>query len=132
MRKTERGGAFVLKSFCILSGPEGGGGRVGIVPWHQVGSPEGVAEFVNSFVYGSSRLANVHEEVFADGFYPVEAGFSRDLPEFFFGGGERDPRGPGEFANCRPGTSPQTRATTRKRKRPLTQYKVLMPSARSL
>ena len=55
-----------------------------------------MAEFVNSFVYGSSRLADVHEEVFADGFYPVEAGFFGDLPEFFFGGGERDPRGPWE------------------------------------
>ena len=46
--------------------------------------------------YGSSRFADVHEEVFADRFYPVEAGFPRDLPEFFFGGGERDPRGPRE------------------------------------
>jgi len=35
-------------------------------------SVEGLAEFVNSFVYGSSRFGNVHEEVFADGFYPVE------------------------------------------------------------
>ena len=67
-----------------------------IIPWHQVGSVEGLAEFVDSFVYGSSRLANVHEEVFADRFYPVEAGLTGDLPEFFFGGGERDPRGPGE------------------------------------
>jgi hypothetical protein len=48
---------------------------VGIIPWHQVGSPEGVAEFVESFVYGSSRFANIHEKVFADRFYPVEAGF---------------------------------------------------------
>ena len=59
---------------CILPGPERGGGRVGIVPWHQVGSVEGLAEFVDSFVHGSSRLADVHEEVFADRFYPVEAG----------------------------------------------------------
>ena len=69
---------------------------MGIVPWHQVGSIEGLSEFVNSFMYGSSRFANVHEEVFADWFYPVEAGFSWDLPEFFFCGGERDPRGPRE------------------------------------
>jgi len=105
---------------------------VGIVPWHQVGSAEGLAEFVDSFVYGSSRFANVHEEVFADGLYPVKAGFSRDLPDFFFGCGERDPLGPEVFANRSPGTSPQTRTTIRKRKGPLTQYKVLMPSARSL
>jgi len=59
-------------------------------------SVEGLAEFVNSFVHGSSRLANVHEEVFADGFITVETGFPRDLPEFFFGSGERDPRGPRE------------------------------------
>ena len=59
-------------------------------------SVEGLAEFVNSFVHGSSRLANVHEEVFADRLYPVEAGFSRDLPEFLFRCGERDPRGPRE------------------------------------
>ena len=69
---------------------------MGIVPWHQVGSVEGLAEFVHPFVYGSSRFADVHEKVFTDGFNPVEAGFSRDLPEFFFNGGERDPRGPRE------------------------------------
>jgi hypothetical protein len=69
---------------------------VGIIPWHQVGSVEGLAEFVDSFVYGSSRLANVHEEVFADRFYPVEAGLTGYLPEFFFAGGERDPWGPRE------------------------------------
>ena len=132
MRKTERSRAFVRKSFCILPGPERGGGREGIVPWHQVASDECLAEFINSFVYGSSRFTNVHEKVFADRFYPVEAGLSRDLPEFFFRGGERDPWGPGEFANCSPGTSPQTRTTTRKRKRTLTQYKVLMPFARSV
>jgi hypothetical protein len=91
-----------------------------------------VAEFVHSFEYGSPGFADVQKEVFTDGFYPVEVGLFGDLPEFFFGGDERDPRGPGEFANCSPGTSPQTRATIRKRKRPLTQYKVLMPSARSL
>jgi hypothetical protein len=75
--------------FFILPGPERGGGRVGIVPWHQVRSSEGVAEFINSFVYGPSRFANVHEEVFA---YPSDAvvawGFW-DLPEFFLRGGER-------------------------------------------
>ena len=69
---------------------------MGIIPWHQVGSVEGLAEFIHSFVYGSSRFANVHEEVFADRFNPVKSGFFGDLPEFFFGGGERDPRGPGE------------------------------------
>ena len=69
---------------------------MGIVPWHQVGSIEGLSEFVNSFMYGSSRLADVHEEVFADRFYPVEAGLTGDLPEFFFRCGERDPWGPGE------------------------------------
>ena len=69
---------------------------MGIIPWHQVGSVEGLAEFVDSFVYGSSRFANVHEEVFADGFNPVEAGLTGDLSEFFFCGGERDPRGPRE------------------------------------
>ena len=67
-----------------------------IIPWHQVGSVEGLAEFVDSFVDGSSRLANVHEKVFSDRLYPVEAGLSRDLAEFFFCGGERDPRGPRE------------------------------------
>ena len=43
-----------------------------------------------------SGQSHLHEEVFADGFYPVEAGLSRDLPEIFFGGGERDPWGPRE------------------------------------
>ena len=69
---------------------------MGVVPWHQVGSDKGLAEFVHSFVYSSSRFANVHEEIFADGFDPVEARYSRDLPEFFFAGVERDPRGPRE------------------------------------
>jgi hypothetical protein len=82
----------------VLPELERGGGRVRIIPWHQLGSGEGLAEFVDSFVYGSSRFADIHEEVFADRFYPVETGFSRDLPEFFFGGGERDPRGPWEGA----------------------------------
>ena len=40
--------AFVRKSFCILPGPERGSGRVGIIPWHQVRSSEGVADFVIS------------------------------------------------------------------------------------
>ena len=65
---------------------------MGIIPWHQVGSVEGLAEFVDSFMYGSSCFANVHEEVFPDRLCPVEAGLSRDLPEFFFVSGERDPR----------------------------------------
>ena len=69
---------------------------MGIVPWHQVGSVEGLAEFVDSFVYGSSRFANVHEKVFADRLYPVEAGLPGDLPEFFFRCSEWDPRGPRE------------------------------------
>jgi len=58
----------------------------------------GVAEFIEAFVHGSSGFAYVHEEIFANGFYPVEAGFSGDLPEFFFGSGEGYPRGPGERA----------------------------------
>ena len=45
-----------------------------IVPWHQVGSPEGVAEFVEPFVERPSGFSDVHDEVFADWFYPVEAG----------------------------------------------------------
>ena len=69
---------------------------MGIVPWHQVGSGESLAEFVNSFVYGSSRFADVHKEVFTDRLYPVEAGLTGDLPEFFFAGSERDPRVPWE------------------------------------
>ena len=69
---------------------------MGIVPWHQVGSVEGLAEFVHSLVYGSSRFADIHEEVFADRLDPVEAGLTGDLPEFFFGGGEWDPWGPRE------------------------------------
>jgi hypothetical protein len=40
---------------------------VRIVPRHQVGSFEGVAEFVESFVSGSPGFADVHEEVFAGG-----------------------------------------------------------------
>ena len=55
-------------------------------------------EFVESFVNGSPGLANVHEEVFADRSYPVEAGLFRDLPEFVFVCGEGDPRGPKEGA----------------------------------
>ena len=69
---------------------------MGIVPRHQIGSAEGLVEFVNSFVYGSSRFANIHEKVFADRFYPVEAGFGGDLPEFVFVCGEWDPREPGK------------------------------------
>ena len=55
-----------------------------------------MAEFIQSFVCGFSGFTDVHQEIFANGFYPVEAGFFGDLPEFFFGGGERYPRGPGE------------------------------------
>jgi len=69
---------------------------VGVVPWHQVGPFEGMAEFVEAFVCGSSGFTDVHQEIFANGFYPVEAGFPGDLPEFFFGGSEGDPRGPWE------------------------------------
>ena len=43
-----------------------------------------------------SGQSHLHEEVFAEGFNPVEAGLPRDLPEFFFGCGERYPRGPRE------------------------------------
>jgi hypothetical protein len=46
---------------------------VGIVPGHEVFSVEGVAEFVQSFVYGSFRFADVHEEVFAGRTNAVEA-----------------------------------------------------------
>ena len=38
-----------------------------------------------------SGQSHLHEEVFAEGFNPVEAGLPRDLPEFFFGFGERNP-----------------------------------------
>jgi hypothetical protein len=76
MRRIQRSGrALVLKSFCILPRLERGGGRVGIVPRHQVCSFEGVAKFVHSFVYGSPGFANVHEEIFAGGADAVEAGF---------------------------------------------------------
>jgi hypothetical protein len=51
-----------------------------------------VAEFAQSFVSGSSRFADVHEEVFANRFYPVEDGLTGDFPEFVFVCGERDPR----------------------------------------
>jgi hypothetical protein len=47
-------------------------------------------------VHGFSGFTDIHEEVFANGFNPVESGFSGDLPEFFFGGGEWYLRGPGE------------------------------------
>ena len=43
-----------------------------------------------------SGQSHLHEEVFADRLYPVEAGLTGDLPELFFGCGERDPRGPRE------------------------------------
>lgn len=62
-----------------------------IIPWHHVGSYKGVVEFINSFVYGSSRFAFVHEEVFADGFNPVETRLFGGLPEFVFICGELDP-----------------------------------------
>ena len=69
---------------------------MGIVPWHQVGSPEGVAEFVNSFVYGSSHLANVHEEFFTRGTNAVETGFFGDFSELFLCYSEWYLWGPGE------------------------------------
>jgi hypothetical protein len=43
-----------------------------------------------------SGQSHLHEEFFTSGTNAVEAGFSWNLPEFFFGGGEWDPRGPGE------------------------------------
>lgn len=69
---------------------------MGIVPRHQVCTFECVTEFVQSFVYGSPGFTDVHQEVFADRSYPVDAGLFGDLPEFVFICGERDPRGPGE------------------------------------
>ena len=96
-RGIERGGGtFVFKSFCILPGPERGGGRVGIVPWHQVFSFDGVAEFVQSLVYGSPGLSDVHEEIFTYGPDAVETRGFGDLAEFVFVCGEGDPWGPGE------------------------------------
>jgi hypothetical protein len=47
---------------------------VRIVPRHQVFSFYCVAEFVHSFVYGSSGFADVHEEVFAGWSDAVEVG----------------------------------------------------------
>jgi hypothetical protein len=41
---------------------------------HQVFSFDGVAEFVHSLVYGSSRFTDVHEEVLVDRSDAVEAG----------------------------------------------------------
>ena len=38
-----------------------------------------------------SGQSPLHEEFFAEGFNPVEAGLPGDLPEFFFVSGERDP-----------------------------------------
>jgi hypothetical protein len=55
-----------------------------------------MAEFVQPVVNGSPGFADIDKEVFANRFYPVETGFPGDLPEFFFGGGERDPWGPRE------------------------------------
>ncbi len=63
---------------------------------HQFGSVEGLAEFVYSFVYGSSRFSDVHEEVFSGWPDAVEAGGFGDFPEGVFVCGERDPGGPGE------------------------------------
>jgi len=97
MRRNEwGGGTLVLKSFCIPPGPERGGGRVGIVPRHQVFSFEGVAEFVHPLVYGSPGFADVHEEVLVDWPDAIEAGGFGDLPERVFVCGEGDPGGPGE------------------------------------
>jgi len=82
------GGTLVLKSFCILPGPERGGGRGGIVPWHQLGTVERLAEFVDSLVYGSPGFADVHEEVLVDWPDAAEAGGFGDLPEGVFVCGE--------------------------------------------
>lgn len=49
---------------------------MGIVPWHQVFSFYGVAEFVHSLVYGSPGFTDVHEEVFSGWSDAVEAGGS--------------------------------------------------------
>lgn len=69
---------------------------MGVIPRHQVCSFEGVPELVELLVYASPGLADVHEEVSAGRSYPVEAGFSGDLPEFVFLRGEGHPLGPGE------------------------------------
>ena len=69
---------------------------MGIVFRHRDFAFEGVTEFVESFVYGSPGLSDIHEEVFADRSYPVEAGLFGDLPEFMFVCGEGKPLGPGE------------------------------------
>ena len=67
---------------------------MGIVPWHQVGSFEGVAEFVQPFVYGSSGFTEVHQKFFADRTDAVEAGFSGDFSELFFRRSKGYPWGP--------------------------------------
>ena len=89
-------GALVLKSFCIMPGPERRGGCVGIVPRHQLGSVEGEPEFVKPFMNGSPGLTDVHEEIFSHRPDTIEPGFSRDISKFESVSGKRDPRGPGE------------------------------------
>jgi len=52
---------------------------MGIVPRHQPGPVERLAEFVHSRVYDSPGLADIREEVFAGRSYPAGAGGFGDV-----------------------------------------------------
>jgi hypothetical protein len=71
---------------------------MGIVPRHLFFVPEFHAEVVQALVQASLGFADVHQEVFAGGSYPVEAELMGDLFERVLVGAERDPGGPGEGA----------------------------------
>ena len=68
---------------------------MGIVPWHQFGSSEGVAEFVDPLVKCPSGFSDVHQKVFPNRADAVKTRFFRDEAELFSGCSEGYPRGPG-------------------------------------
>lgn len=73
---------------------------MGIVPWHQVLSFEGVTEFIEPMVQCPPGFTDIHQKIFSGGSDPEESGLFLDVPEFFFGCGEGNPGGPGEGGPC--------------------------------
>jgi hypothetical protein len=69
---------------------------MGIIPWHEIRSPECLSQFTKPLMHSPACLSDIHEEMPVDRSYPVETGLFRDLPEFFFCGGELNPGGPAE------------------------------------
>ena len=67
---------------------------MGIVPRHQIRSPECLAQFVQPLVSRPAGLSDIHQEIFAFRPDTIDAGLVRDLIEGVFVCTERDPWGP--------------------------------------